>query len=326
MRRPKKLKTVKEYIEEQPQEVKELIEKEKLILTKEQKEKIEKLHRVMNEINRDNKSVVLKFAKDEPDKERLPFGVKEIDELTGNGGIAGNFIIIWGSESTGKSSLCLSQIAEAQKRNKICAYLDLEHSFSKERAIMFGVNIEELVLIEDATNAEEAMDWVLKLSNEKVVDLIVIDSIQAMSTQEENEAKSGKERLMAENEIASLAKKMGKFLRRCATPIYKAKIAVTLVGQSRTGGIGTFAVHEELTGGRAQKHWSLLTLFMRQGADAPTEKMNTGEVDENGKAIKVNRKIGFDLVVKIQKTKTNSKPEGYDTHLPFFFKTGFRKE
>jgi recombination protein RecA len=320
MGRPKKIKV------ELPKAT-EVITDIQNILTKEQKEKRERLHKIMNEVNREQKGIVLKFAKDEPDKERLPFGVKEIDELTGNGGVAGNFIIVWGSESVGKSSLCLSQIAEAQKRNKICAYIDLEHSFAKDRAIMFGINLEELVLVEDASNAEEAMNWVLKLSNEKVVDLIIIDSIQAMSTKAENEAKSGKERLMEEDEIASLAKKMGKFLRRCATPIYKAKIAVTLVGQSRTGGIGTFAVHEELTGGRAQKHWSLLTLFMRQGqgTDAPSEKMDTGEVDEDGKAIKINRKTGFDLVVKIQKSKTNSKPEGYDVHLPFYFSSGFSK-
>jgi recombination protein RecA len=219
------------------------------------------------------------------------------------------------------------QIAEAQRRNKLCAYVDLEHSFDKTRALLFGVNLEELLLIENCNSAEDAMDIVIKLSKEKVVDLVIIDSIQAMSPKEENESKKGKERPMEDNEIAALAKKMDKFLRRTSTPIYKAKLGVTLVGQARTGGIGSFATHEELSGGRAQKHWSLMTLFLRTGtaADAPTEKIDTGEVDDKGKAIKVDMKVGFDCVIKIQKTKTNSKPQGSEIHIPFYFKSGFYK-
>lgn len=299
----------------------------KLELTKEQKAKRERLNKIINEINRDNKSIVLKFAKDEPTKEKLPFGINEVDILTGNGGIHGNFIIIWGSESVGKSTLALCQVAQAQKQGKICAYIDLEHAFDKGRAIQFGVNIDELVLVEDVDNAEQAMDIVIKLARERVVDLIIVDSIQAMTPKAENEGKGGRERLMEEDEIALLAKKMGKFLRRTSTPIYKAKIGVTLIGQSRTGGIGTFATHEELTGGRSQKHWSLLTIFMRKGqnADAPMEKVDTGEVDEDNKPIKVNKRVGFDCVFQIQKTKTCSKPEGSELHLPFFFNTGFIK-
>uniref|UniRef100_A0A6M3JYQ8 Putative RecA n=1 Tax=viral metagenome TaxID=1070528 RepID=A0A6M3JYQ8_9ZZZZ len=297
----------------------------KIELTKEQKEKKEKLLKIVNEWNRENKEAMIKFAKDEPDKERLPFGNKRIDELTGNGGIAGNFIIIWGGEAVGKSTLCLMQVAEAQKRGKICAYIDLEHGFDKNRALLFNVNLEELLLIENCNSAEDAMNIVITLSKEKVVDLIIVDSIQAMTPIAENESKKGKERDMKEDEIALLAKKMGKFLRRTSTPIYKAKIAVTLIGQSRTGGIGSFATHEELTGGRAQKHWSLLTLFMRTGtsSDAPTEKIDTGEVDEKNKPIKMDMKVGFDCVIKIQKTKTSSKPQETDIHIPYFFKSGF---
>jgi recombination protein RecA len=297
-------------------------------LTKEQKEKKQRLLKVMNEVNREHKSIILGFAKDEPDKEKLPFGIPEIDTLTGNGGIAGNYIIIWGSESVGKSTLALNQAVTAQRNGKICAYLDLEHAFDKGRALMHGINLDDLVLVENIDNAEEAMNVVIKLAKEQVVDLIIVDSIQAMSPKAENEGKGGKERMMEEDEIALLAKKMGKFLRRTSTPIYKAKIGVTLIGQSRTGGIGTFATHEELTGGRSQKHWSLLTLFIRKGqnADAPTEKVDTGELDENDKPIKITKRIGFDAVLQIQKTKTNSKPEGSELHIPFYFASGFLKK
>lgn len=298
----------------------------KIELSKEQKEKKEKLNKIVNEWNRENKDNTIRFAKDEPDKERLPFGNIKIDELTGNGGIAGNYMVIWGGESVGKSTLCLMQVAKAQKQGKICAYIDLEHGFAKDRALLFGVNLEELLLIENCNNAEEAMNLVIRLAKEKVVDLVIVDSIQAMTPKAENEAKSGKERGMEEDEIALLAKKMGKFLRRTSTPVYKSKIGVTLIGQARTGGIGGFATHEELTGGRALKHWSLLTLFMRTGqaSDAPTEKIDTGEVDENNKPIKVNLRIGFDAVIKIEKTKTNSKPQNSELHISYYFKTGFK--
>jgi len=296
-------------------------------LTKEQKEKREKLHKIINEINREYKSIIIKFAKDEPEKERLPFGIKEIDELTGSGGVAGNFIIIWGSEGVGKSSLCYYQVAEAQKKNKICAYLDLEHAFSKERASLFGVDLNTLLLIEEINTAEEAMDIVIKLVKENVVDMIIVDSIQAFSPKSEQESKGGKERSMEENDIAILAKKMGKFIRRTATPIYKSKIGITLVGQARVGGIGSFVTHEELTGGRASKHFSLLTLFIRKGnsADAPTERIETGETDENNKPIKITKKVGFDCVIQIQKTKIKSKPELSELHIPFYFEKGFLK-
>jgi recombination protein RecA len=291
-------------------------------------EKKERLNKLMAEKNREYKDTILKFAKDEEDKERFPFGNKQIDEFTGNGGVGGNFIIIWGGEGVGKSTLALNQVATAQKKNKICAYVDIEHSFDKQRAELFGVNLNDLVLIENANCAEEAMDIILSLAKEKVVDLIILDSIQAMTPKAESEGKSGKERSMEEDEIALLAKKMGKFLRRCSTPIYKAKIAVTMIGQSRTGGIGSFATHEELTGGRASKHYSLLTLFMQKGpgAESPTEKVTLEEKDENGKPIKVTKKIGFQGIIKIQKTKVNSKPELSDLRIPFYFDRGFYNE
>lgn len=295
--------------------------------TKEQKEKKQRLLKLINEVNRDHKKIVIRTANEEPNKTRAPFGIKEVDDFCG-GGIHGNFIIIWGSESVGKSSLCLYQVAEAQKQGKLCAYLDLEHAFDKNRAKLLGVNLDDLFLAEDLDTAEQAMDLVIRLAKDKAVDLIIVDSIQAMTPKGENENKSGKERSMEEDEIALLAKKMGKFLRRTATPIYQSQIAVTLVGQSRTGGIGGFATHEELTGGRATKHYSLLTLFMRkgQGVDAPTEKVDSGELDDKDKPIKITKKVGFDSVIVIQKTKVESKPELSELHLPFYFNSAFTKK
>jgi recombination protein RecA len=298
-------------------------EKKEVKLTKEEKDRKDKLHNMLREINKEHGKDTVKFAKDEPVKEKIPTGLVSIDDFTGGGiCVRGNISIVYGGEGTGKSSLVYYTMAQAQKQGLTCAYFDLEHGFNKERAELFGVNLETLVVVEAVDSAEEAMDLVITMAKEKVVDFIAIDSVQAFSCKAENESKAGKERKMEEDEIALLAKKMGKFCRRVGTPIYRGKVALLLVGQSRTGGIGGFATHEELTGGRAQKFWSLLTLFTRKGqsADAPQEKV---EINGEKKTVK----LGFDCCIKIEKTKvSNSKTELSELHIPYLYKSGFQDE
>ena len=290
-------------------------------LTKEQKARREKLNETLLGINKKyNDPNMVKFADKEPPKESIPFNNKDLDNFLGGGGVYGNYVIYWGTEGVGKTTLGLLQVAETQRQRKIACYIDLEHTLDLERAKQFGVNSEELVLVENASTAEQAMDIVIELATKKVVDLIIVDSIQAMTPKEENvEGKAENLRPMEAMEIAALAKKMGKFLRRTAGAIYKGKCAVILIGQARTGGIGTFIVKDELTGGRAIKFWSMQTAYLRkgQGADAPVESYT-----EEGK--KKERRVGFDCVIKIEKTKKgNSKPELSELHIPYFFKTGF---
>jgi recombination protein RecA len=313
-------------------EAEEKIKKAEVRETKEEivYEKKEKLLKVMKEINKEFKNPsMVKFANEEPPKESLPFGVTPLDEFAGGGAVVGNFVIFYGGEGVGKTTLAITQIAEAQKKGKVCAYIDLEHTLDVSRMKDFGVDPEQLALIEDCTTAEQAMDIVIKLAKEKAVDLIIIDSIQAMSPSEEQfEGKAEKERSMKQSEMALLARKMGKFLRRTAPFIYQGKVGVILIGQVRTEGIGSFITKEGLTGGHAVKHWSMLTIYMRkgQGADAPTTKIELDEKDEKGKPKFDEIKIGFDCVLKIEKTKkSNSKPELSDLHIPFYFNTGFVK-
>jgi recombination protein RecA len=307
----------------------ELLEKEhKIELTKEQQERKDRLNTVLREINKEYQDPeMIKFANKELPKESIPFYNKYLDPFLGGGGIYGNYVIFWGTEGVGKTTLAFLQIASIQKQGKIACYIDLEHTLDLERAKLFGVNPDELVLIENAETAEQAMDIVITLAKSKTIDLIVIDSIQAMTPKEENvEGKAEKTRSMEEAEIAALAKKMGKFLRRTASSIYKAKCSVILIGQARTGGIGTFITRDELTGGRAIKFWSMLTVYLRkgQGSDAPTERIETEDLDEKGKKIKETKKVGFDCVLIINKTKKgNSKPELSELHLPYYFSKGF---
>jgi len=272
--------------------------------------------------------VVLKYAINEPDKEKISFGEEYIDKFTGGGSICGNYIIVYGGEGVGKTTLVLMQIAQAQKSGKICCYIDLEHGFNKDRAEYFGVNLDELLLIEDINTAEEAMNITIKLSKEKVVDYIAIDSIQAMSPSGEQFTKKGKEKGIEDDEMALLARKMGKFTRVCATPIYQGNVSLVLIGQIRTEGIGGFAPRNGLTGGHAIKHWSQLTIYMRKGqaADSPTERRDTDEIGKSGKPKTELIRVGFDCVLQIQKTKTDSQPENSNLHLPFYFSSGFEKK
>jgi len=289
--------------------------------------KMERLKRLMAEKNKEYKGTVLKFAKDEPIKEKIPFGVKKIDEFTGQGAIHGNFIIIYGSAGTGKTTLVLKQIAEAQKQGKICAYLDLEHGFNKDRALLFGVDLNSLVLVEGIESAEAAMDLVVKMCKEKAVDYIAIDSVQAMSPQQEMFTKKGKERSIADDEMAMLARKMGKFLRVSAAFVYNSKTAIVLIGQVRTEGIGSFVTRDGLTGGHGLKHWSQLTIYIRKAAKVewPTEKIELDEDTDEGK-IKLEKFIGFLSILKIEKTKTNSAPELSELRLPYYYASGFLNE
>jgi len=289
------------------------------------------LKEIMKGINKKHGETLVKLASEEPSKERLSFGVKEIDELTGGGSICGNFTVVYGGKDVGKTTLCYHHVAQAQREGKICAWIDLEHSFSVERATQFGMNLEDLIFVGNADNAEEAMDVIMKLSKGKVVDLIVVDSIQAMSPEGEQQTKTGGEKSIKDDTMALLARKLGQFFRMCATPIYKGNVAVVLIGQVRTKGIGSFYTYDGLSGGNALEHWMKLCLFMRIGqkADAPTEKQVEIFQDPDGKDHKKTNKVivGHDAVIKVEKCQVaNCKPQGTDVHIPFYWKDGFIKQ
>ena len=282
----------------------------------------DKLHQILQEVNKSFGETIINYGVNRTPREKIPFGIEPIDKFIGGGVIQGNFTIVYGGTGVGKSTLAYCNIAEAQKIGKTCVYIDLEHGYNEERAKQFGVIPEELLIIENATSAEQVLDIIIKLCREQVVDLIVLDSVQALTPLGEQESKKGKELSIEHDDIALLAKKLGKFLRIVNAPLFKSKVALLLIGQVRTEGIGTFATREGLTGGYALKHYPLLILYLRKGSgvDAPTEKYK----DEDGKTQE--RKIGFSAVLKIEKSKIDSSPEGSEIRLPFYFKSGFNHE
>lgn len=292
------------------------------------KEKKAALDLVLRVINKTMGKNTVKYGSEEKAKERMSFGVPSIDELTGGGSVCGNFTVVFGPKDCGKSTLMYHKIAYNQKNGKICCYIDLEHSFDIERAIDVGINLDELVLISGAETAEDAMDSIRKLAKAEVVDLIIVDSIQAMSSEAEQQTKKGKEKSIRDDTMAQLARKLSQFFRMCATPVYKANISVVLVGQVRTKGIGTFYTFDGLSGGNALEHWMILCLMLRHGQkdDAPQRKWRELFLDPSEKLHKVtkNEPIGFDCVVQVDKAHiTGSQPKGTNIHIPFYTDGGF---
>jgi len=282
-------------------------------------EKLKALQKIVRQFNRSHDKELIKFGKEiEKERERISFGLKALDKLTGGGIPVGLFTVIWGNKSTGKTTLTYKIIAEAQKQDKIVAFFDLENTFDPDWAIKQGVNTEELVLGYFDT-AEEAMDALIVMAENKAVDLVVIDSIQAMSPKGEQRNKSGTTRSIEEDEMALLARKLSKFFRITAPKINEGNIAVVMIGQARMD-IGGFIALETLSGGRGLAHWASLIIKMRRGekSNAPYTRIKDEKTGKSKKVI-----IGFDCVFKLEKKKVKSMPEGTEIHLPFIFEEGF---
>jgi len=285
-----------------------------------------KLEETLKEINKGT-STHFDYASNAPGKDVLPFGIEAIDNFYGGGVPLRKYTVDFGGEDTGKSTRALHLVANSQKTGKICCYLDMERKFDKQRAIQLGVDVNELILSQTIITAEEAMDAINKLAQEKVVDLIVVDSIQAMSPKGEQETKKGKAKSMENDEMALLARKLGKFFRRTSAHVFNANMAVYLIGQVRQN-LGGFFAFADLSGGNALKHWMTICTFSRKGqkADAPMEKIKKVIIDLDGKEHKktVKKALGFDCVLKMVKSHlSDSARENEDIHLPFYYETGF---
>jgi len=289
----------------------------------------EKLEATLKELNKGkDKTAAFDYAEKAPDKEVIPFGIPAIDAFYGGGVPLRKYTVDFGGEDTGKSTRALHLVASAQKMGLICVYLDMERKFDKNRAKTMGVNLKDLVLTQTIVTAEEAMDAIKVMAVDKVVDLVIVDSIQAMSPKGEQETKKGAKKSIEKDEMALLARKLGKFFRVTSADVFNAKMAVYLIGQVRQN-LGGFFAFADLSGGNALKHWMSLCTFSRKGqkADAPSKKEKK-EIDcPDGTTHKktVTTVLGFDCVLKMVKSHIGeSARENETVHLPFYFETGFK--
>jgi len=238
--------------------------------------------------------------------ERIPFQSAALNEITG-GVPMGRFSVIWGPKGSAKSTTALDLIKTAQGMGKICYWIDLEHSFDPKWAQTMGVDTDTLIVASAFNTAEEAMDSIVNFTKKKIVDVIVIDSIQGLSPKGEQETKKGIDKSLEDETMALLARKLSQFFRISATGVAQSNCTVIMIGQTRMD-LGGFITLEKLSGGNALEHWSSMTIHFRRGkkADAPKDK---------------DKILGFDLVARVDKSKVGA-DEGKQCHIPFYFEKG----
>ncbi len=187
----------------------------------------------------------------------IPTGSISLDLALGVGGLPrGRVVEIYGPEASGKTTLALHVIAEAQKRGGVGAFVDAEHALDPDYAKRIGVNIEDL-LISQPDSGEEALEIVKTLVESGEVDVIVVDSVAALVPKVEIEEEIGK------SEIAAQARLMSQALRRLSGLIAKTKSIVIFLNQTRMK-IGTYGRPETTPGGLALKFYASVRIELNR--------------------------------------------------------------
>lgn len=188
----------------------------------------------------------------------IPTGAINLDIALGIGGLPrGRVIEIYGPESSGKTTLALHVIAEAQKMGDTCAFVDAEHALDAEYAGNLGVNIDELILSQPDTG-EAGLDIAESLVRSGAVGLIVIDSVAALVPKAEIEGEMG------DSHMGLQARLMSQALRRLTGIISKSNTTVIFINQLREKIGVMFGNPETTTGGRALKFYSSVRLDIRR--------------------------------------------------------------
>ena len=187
-------------------------------------------------------------------------GSISLDLALGVGGVPkGRIIEIYGPESSGKTTLALHIIANAQKKGGIAAFIDAEHALDPSYAKKIGVNTDEM-LISQPDSGEQALDIVETLVRSEAVDVIVIDSVAALTPQSEIDGEMG------EHHVGKQARLMSQALRKLTSIVAKSNVAVIFINQIRMKIGVMFGNPETTTGGNALKFYSSIRLEVRKVA------------------------------------------------------------
>ncbi|NBV06833.1 MAG: recombinase RecA [Proteobacteria bacterium] len=206
------------------------------------------------------KGSAMKFgSKPVLDIEVIPSGSLALDLALGVGGYPrGRIIEIYGPESSGKTTLTLHAIAEAQKAGLSCAFVDAEHAFDPAYAKNLGINLEELI-ISQPDNGEAALEITDTLVRSGAVDLVVIDSVAALVPQVELEGG------MADNQMGLQARLMSKALRKLTSTVSKSNSTIIFINQIRMKIGVMFGSPETTSGGNSLKFYASVRLDIRRG-------------------------------------------------------------
>ncbi len=259
--------------------------------------RLKALQATIDKIEKDfGKGTIMKLG-DQPEwdaNQVIPSGSIALDHALGIGGYPkGRIIEIYGPESSGKTTLAIHAIAQAQKSGGIAAIIDAEHAFDRTYAKALGVNLDTL-LISQPDNGEQALEIADNLIRSGAVDIIVIDSVAALTPKAEIEGEMG------ENKVGLQARLMSQALRKLTANISKTNTCCIFINQLREKIGIMFGNPETTTGGNALKFYASVRLDIRR-----TTQIKDGE-DALGNHVKVKvvknkmappfKKAEFDIV------------------------------
>ena len=243
-------------------------------------EKMKALESALAQLNKTyGKGAVMKFgdAAADANLQVIPTGCLELDMALGVGGLPrGRVVEIYGPESSGKTTVALHCVAEAQKMGGVCAFIDAEHALDPVYARKLGVNVDELYISQPDTG-EQALEICEALVRSGAIDMVVIDSVAALVPRAEIEGEMG------DSFVGLQARLMSQALRKLTGVMGKTNTIVIFINQLREKVGVMYGNPEVTTGGRALKFYASVRLDVRRGE----QLKNGSEVIGNRTKVKV---------------------------------------
>ena len=225
-------------------------------------DKLKALQAAMDKIEKDfGKGSIMKLGDDKVEEiEVIPTGSIGLNAALGVGGYPrGRVIEIYGPESSGKTTLAIHAIAEAQKNGGIAAIIDAEHAFDRFYAQKLGVDTDNL-LIAQPDNGEQALDIAEQLIRSSAVDIVVVDSVAALTPKAEIEGDMG------DNKVGLQARLMSQAMRKLTSTISKTNTTCIFINQLREKIGVMFGNPETTTGGNALKFYASIRMDIRKSS------------------------------------------------------------
>lgn len=194
----------------------------------------------------------------------IPSGSLKLDKILGIGGWPrGRITLLWGDYSSGKSTICLQAVANAQKQGLVCAYVDMEHALDPVYAEDLGCDMSKLILMQP-DGGEQALEAIKLMAQEKAVDLVILDSIVSCVPESELEGE------LADSNIGKQAKLFSSFFKQVTPAIQRSNMTLICTNQVRLkpGGYGN---PEVLPCGEAQKFYASIICRTRRQASQKEE-------------------------------------------------------